>query len=303
MAFKFLMFFLFLFNSNYFFHDFFHDYFPIIFRSFSRLFFSFCGEALTPWSARTISPISALIVREAGRKTGGTFVSPTSEGSWVSPTRLSAFDEREQVKFLSEYDGDALTVEDKRWLGTNMDLSCARNLPCKPEWIVLPFRDTGMQVGPRSMDFIGTKGSNRLALGIEKCHGFENNSDVDVISDIYGDIQDCLTSLRRREILRSARVHALQQCTLHLRYRSFFSTLRLSRVIYLMSFSCSSSSYHFPFSFHHFLFRFLFPSLSPLSSLSFPFVFPLSFLSTPLFFLLNPSLIPLLSLSYPSLSK
>ena len=169
-------------------------------------FFSFCGDALIPYSARTIHPVSTVEVKDATHRVG------------LSQTRLTGYKERELEDYLTVFSGEDLTVLDREWLGTATDFSRIGNIPCKPQWILMPLRDIGLQVGPRSADFIGTKGNHRYALGIERDLISVNLSDASVIDDIYTDIQECVSTLRRRDLIKASMIHTLQQCTSYLRY-------------------------------------------------------------------------------------
>ena len=71
---------------------------------------------------------------------------------------------------------------------------------------------------PPNADFIGTKGNHRYALGIERDLKSVNLSDGSVIDDIYTDIQECVSTLRRRDLIKASMIHTLQQCTSYLRY-------------------------------------------------------------------------------------
>jgi hypothetical protein len=95
----------------------------------------------------------------------------------------------------------------------------------------MPFRDVGLQVGKRPVDFIGTKAGQRFSLCIER--GEESRgrmSDASVVTDIYDEIQNCLTVLRRADLMKAIRAHSLQQCALYLRELISKGTLDITQL-------------------------------------------------------------------------
>jgi hypothetical protein len=127
-----------------------------------------------------------------------------------------------------------LTIKERKWLGSSIDLSTIRTVTCRPQWVVMPLRDTGIQLGKRAVDLIGTKASQRLALCMESSKASPIMRDSSIIQDIYEDIQDCLTVSRRRDLMRFIRANSLLQCGLHLRNSLGQGSLSIDKLIALL---------------------------------------------------------------------
>ena len=54
------------------------------------------------------------------------------------------------------------------WLGSSYTLHHPHVLPCRPQWLVVPIRDVGIQIGRRVVDRVGTLPGERLALCVER---------------------------------------------------------------------------------------------------------------------------------------
>ena len=54
------------------------------------------------------------------------------------------------------------------WLGSSYNLQQPHVLASRPQWLVLPIRDVGIQIGRKVVDRVGTLPGERLALCVER---------------------------------------------------------------------------------------------------------------------------------------
>ena len=49
-------------------------------------------------------------------------------------------------KFLHAFNGEELQPYERRWLGSAYDVGSIHSISSRPEWLVMPIRDVGIQV-------------------------------------------------------------------------------------------------------------------------------------------------------------
>ena len=146
-------------------------------------------DAMVPWSSSIGLPDAALVVQD------------------ITPASLS------KSKQDIQYDGEVLTKEEKLWLGTVYDLTRVSILASRSRWIVMPIHDISQRVGFKAVDMLGTRPGQRMALAIERDDIRLNTSDAELLSDVWGAVDHCISQLRRKEIYRSMREQALAKFT------------------------------------------------------------------------------------------
>lgn len=106
---------------------------------------------------------------------------------------------------LKSAEQDRLTEEELRWMGSLSDYSVAQIVGGRPEWIVVPVRDSGAVVGDR---IIGTPPGIKYALCIQRPLSRMKNSDVMRIMELHCAIEQSVSYLRKREIFKELRHRA-----------------------------------------------------------------------------------------------
>ena len=84
-------------------------------------------------------------------------------------------------------------------------------LPTRPEWLVLPLHDPAQRVGYKAVNLLGTRPGQRMALAVERDPSRLNTSDPELLTDIWGAVDECVAQLRRKEIYRVMRSQALSK--------------------------------------------------------------------------------------------
>ncbi len=118
-----------------------------------------------------------------------------------------------------QYDGEHLTPSELSWFGALVDYSTIQsmNMCNKPNWIVFPIRDMGIQIGKNAMDFIGSKPGNRYSWVIERQSNKLCVSDVTMLEEIREYVQYGIIKLRRKELCNRLRQLTLKKYTSALR--------------------------------------------------------------------------------------
>ena len=146
------------------------------------------NDSVLPWSHSYNLPVSSLVVHD-----------------------LNAA--RRQSKEELQYDGEPLSDAQLAWLGSCHDLSSPLVLSSRKEWLVVPLKDLGMQVGKNAMDFVGTRPGQRFALCIERPLDRLGVSDVAMIEEIRHIVQHFVIKMRRKEVFGKLRELLLKKYT------------------------------------------------------------------------------------------
>lgn len=123
---------------------------------------------------------------------------------------LDGAKQKGKPKDVVRAEGKPLSAEQRMWLGSCVDNSVATCIPSKPEWLMIPLPDMGVQIGTREKDKIGTRPGHRYALCVERPIGKAFSSDANVINDIYSSLRLCVNELRKKELYRQLRQSALR---------------------------------------------------------------------------------------------
>lgn len=154
-------------------------------------------------------------------------VTDSHTASWSSHFELpvnglvcsDALAARKLSKEDMQYDGEHLTPAELSWFGALVDYSTIQsmNICNKPQWIILPIRDMGIQIGKNAMDFIGTKPGTRYSWVVERQSNKLCVSDVSMLEEIRDSLQYGIIKLRRKELCSRLRQLTLKRYTTALR--------------------------------------------------------------------------------------
>eukprot|EP01033_Poteriospumella_lacustris_P004436 gene4436-3170_t len=98
---------------------------------------------------------------------------------------------------------------DRKWLGTLTAYSAPQEVTCRPEWLVLPIADLGVQVGTKKANFFGIAPGTVMAFGIERDKQRLAVSDAAMLEDVSFEISACWVKLRWKDVYRKLREIAL----------------------------------------------------------------------------------------------
>lgn len=125
--------------------------------------------------------------------------------SWLGSSSL--------VEVSSMIDGrgsGGLKEIDRRWLGTLTCYSLPQEVSSRPDWLVMPLWDIGVEIGSKKSNFTGINPGVLTAFGIQRSLDHLAVSDATLLQDVSFEVSACWVRLRWKEIYRKLRAIALK---------------------------------------------------------------------------------------------